>query len=476
MSIKSKSFAFLCAAVFFLMSASAYSAELNFVPLAKKAGPAVVNISTERTVTSSMRGMFPNEMMNNLPPGFEEFFRNFNNMPNNNGNTGRTQSSLGSGFIVSSDGYIVTNNHVVDGADKIFVNLQGSSGKADSIEAKLIGSDSETDIALLKIETKSALPTLKFGNSDKVEVGEWVLAIGNPFGLGHSVTAGIISAKDRDIHVGPFDSFIQTDASINPGNSGGPLVNMEGEVIGINTAILASGQGLGFAIPSSQASKIIDTLKSGKSVQRGWLGVSIQDIDENSSKALGLKSNDGAIISSVLDDAPAQKAGLAAGDVVIAINDLPTKTSSELLKRVASFEPNERVRLTVIRNGKTINVSVVLGSRDVLNPSTPAPKQEVETKTNDILGMNCRALTKEELTKLNLKFGLIITGLVQNGVAAQNGLRTGDIILSANMIELKNPEQFASVVNNDGVKRGAVFLHMIRNKQQFSLALPVTKK
>ncbi len=474
MSIKSKISAILVAGVFFIMSASAHSAELNFVPLAKKAGPAVVNISTERTVNNSMRNMFPDGMMNNLPPGFEEFFRHFNNMPNSGEGSGRTQSSLGSGFIISSDGYIVTNNHVVEGADKIYVNLQGSSGKADSMEAKLIGSDAETDIALLKVETKTSLPTLKFGNSDKVEVGEWVLAIGNPFGLGHSVTAGIISAKDRDIHVGPFDTFIQTDASINPGNSGGPLVNMQGEVIGINTAILASGQGLGFAIPSSQASKIIDTLKSGKSVQRGWLGVSIQDIDDNSAKALGLKSNDGAIISGVMADTPAQKAGIQAGDVVIAINNDAVRSSSDLLKKVASYSPNEKVNLSIIRSGKTIKVPVVLGSRDNLNASTGA-KEVPTAKSKEILGMNLRTLTSEELTKLNVKTGLVITELERNGVAAANGLRTGDILLSANMIDLKNPEQFAAIVENDGVKRGAVFLHMRRGTQQFSIALPVSK-
>ncbi len=472
MSIKSKISALFLAGIFFIMSTSAHSAELNFVPLAKKAGPAVVNISTERTVNTSMRNMFPDGMMNNLPPGFEEFFRNFNNMPNNGGGD-RTQSSLGSGFIISTDGYIVTNNHVVEGADKIYVNLQGSSGKADSMEAKLIGSDAETDIALLKVETKTSLPTLKFGNSDKVEVGEWVLAIGNPFGLGHSVTAGIISAKDRDIHVGPFDSFIQTDASINPGNSGGPLVNMQGEVIAINTAILASGQGLGFAIPSNQASKIIDTLKSGKSVQRGWLGVSIQDIDDNSAKALGLKSVDGAIISGVMPDTPAYKAGVQAGDVVIAINDEAVKSSSDLLKKVASYSPKERVNLGIIRNGKIIKLPVVLGSRDNLNAAT---SPEPVAKSNEILGMKVRTLSKEELTKLNIKTGLVITELDRNGVAAANGLRTGDILLSANMIELKNPEQFAAIVDNDGVKRGAVFLHMRRGAQQFSIALPVNKK
>ena len=293
--------------------AAAAPALPNFVPLAKSAGPAVVNISTEREVSTRMGGGFPG-----MPPGMERFFEEFGpfwGQPQGP----RKQSSLGSGFIISSDGYIVTNNHVVEGADKVFVNLEGDSDRAHSLEATVVGTDAETDIALLKVDAKRDLPVLNFGNSDTAEVGEWVVAIGNPFGLSNSVTAGILSAKGRDIHAGPFDNFLQTDASINPGNSGGPLINMAGEVIGINTAIVASGQGIGFAIPSNLASRIVEELKSGKKISRGWLGVTIQDVDENAAKALGLKDAQGALIGSVLPDEPAAKAGLKAGDIIVRV-------------------------------------------------------------------------------------------------------------------------------------------------------------
>ena len=239
----------------------------DFVPLVKTATKAVVNISTEKKVTS--RGMpgFPSDMFRNLPPGFERFFEPFDGR----GAQPRMQRALGTGFIISSDGYIVTNNHVVEGADVVRVSFQGSD-KEEALRARVIGTDPDTDLALLKVDAKLILPYLEFGDSDKAEVGEWLLAIGNPFGLGHTVTQGILSAKGRDIQSGPYDNFLQTDASINPGNSGGPLINLEGKVIGINTAIIASGQGIGFAIPSNMAKRIVEQLKSDKRVSRGWLG------------------------------------------------------------------------------------------------------------------------------------------------------------------------------------------------------------
>ena len=265
-----------------VFSAQAAPVVPDFVPLVQSAGKAVVNISTEKKVMQ--RGGMPSEMFRGLPPEFERFFEQFEG--NSRNAKPRTQRSLGTGFLISSDGYIVTNNHVVAGADTVLVNLQGSTGKEHSLKAQVIGTDEETDIALLKVKADAPLPFLNFGNSDKMEVGEWVLAIGNPFGLGHTVTAGILSAKGRNIQSGPFDNFLQTDASINPGNSGGPLINMEGKVIGINTAIIASGQGIGFAIPSSMAERIVNQLKQDKKVSRGWIGVTIQDVDENTAKRL----------------------------------------------------------------------------------------------------------------------------------------------------------------------------------------------
>ena len=299
-----------------VFSAQAAPVVPDFVPLVQSAGKAVVNISTEKKVMQ--RGGMPSEMFRGLPPEFERFFEQFEGSGRNA--KPRTQRSLGTGFLISSDGYIVTNNHVVAGADTVLVNLQGSTGKEHSLKAQVIGTDEETDIALLKVKADAPLPFLNFGNSDKMEVGEWVLAIGNPFGLGHTVTAGILSAKGRNIQSGPFDNFLQTDASINPGNSGGPLINMEGKVIGINTAIIASGQGIGFAIPSSMAERIVNQLKQDKKVSRGWIGVTIQDVDENTAKALGLPEATGALIGSVMPDKPAAKGGMKDGDVVLEVN------------------------------------------------------------------------------------------------------------------------------------------------------------
>ena len=284
-----KCLAAMLAVTFLAASQLAQAANLpDFSELAAKSGPAVVNIGTERKASGNSQDDLMGEMFRNMPPGFDKFFDQFGGKRGGK-RPQMKQKSLGSGFIVSADGYIVTNNHVVADADVIRVTLDQSNGKSEAITAKLVGADEETDLALLKIETKKTLPYLAFGNSDELRIGEWLLAIGNPFGLDHSVTAGILSAKNRNIHAGPFDNFLQTDASINPGNSGGPLLNMAGQVIGINTAIIASGQGIGFAIPSNMAAKIIDQIKSGKKISRGWIGVGIQDVEENTAKALGLK-------------------------------------------------------------------------------------------------------------------------------------------------------------------------------------------
>lgn len=272
MSIKKYMTAFL--AVVLLTAAQAYAASSlpDFSDLASKCGPAVVNIGTERKTSSAGPEEFFGEMFRNLPPGFEKFFEHFGGQQGHSGKRpSMKQKSLGSGFIVSADGYIVTNNHVVADADVINITLDENNGKSESYQAKLIGSDEETDLALLKVDARKPLPYLSFGDSDALKVGEWLLAIGNPFGLDHTVTAGILSAKNRNIHAGPFDNFLQTDASINPGNSGGPLLNMAGQVVGINTAIIASGQGIGFAIPSNMAAKIVEQIKSGKKSAGGGL-------------------------------------------------------------------------------------------------------------------------------------------------------------------------------------------------------------
>nr|WP_294509821.1 DegQ family serine endoprotease [uncultured Bilophila sp.] len=440
----------------------------NFVPLVQSAGKAVVNISTEKKVIQ--RGGMPSEMFRGLPPEFERFFEQFEGGRNAQP---RTQRSLGTGFLISADGYIVTNNHVVAGADTVLVNLQGSTGKDHSLKAQVIGTDEETDIALLKVKADTPLPFLNFGDSDKMEVGEWVLAIGNPFGLGHTVTAGILSAKGRNIQSGPFDNFLQTDASINPGNSGGPLINMEGKVIGINTAIIASGQGIGFAIPSSMAERIVNQLKQDKKVSRGWIGVTIQDVDENTAKALGLPKATGALIGSVMPDEPAAKGGMKDGDVVLEVNGKAIDDSSALLRAIATEAPGSKVNMVVWRDGERKDVTVQLGERNLKGGKAGNTMDQSAPS----LGLSVRPLTKEESRAANLKpgTGLLVVGVEPGKLAAEAELREGDIILSANLKPIKSTEDFAKIIREDAKKRGVVMLQLQRQGQTFFRSVPLTE-
>jgi len=448
-------------------SASAAPVLPDFVPLAKSAGPAVVNVSTEREVSART-------MMRGMPPGMERFFEQF--APFWGQQAPRKQSGMGSGFVISGDGYIVTNNHVVEDADKVFVSFEGSDQKSEKLPAKIIGTDAETDLALIKVETSRKLPVLVFGDSDAAEVGEWVMAIGNPFGLNNTVTAGILSAKGRDIHSGPFDNFLQTDASINPGNSGGPLINMRGEVIGINTAIVASGQGIGFAIPSNLASGIVEELKSGKKVSRGWLGVSIQDVDENTARALALKDTRGALIGSVMPDEPAAKAGLKAGDIIIRIGDTDIHNSSELLRAVADLKPGTQVRVIALRNGKEVSASVVLGER----ASQSFSRESGEAgQGGTSLGLSVRPLTREDARALQLPAetsGLLVTSVRPDGPAAEAGLQSGDVILSANLTPVDNVDDFSAIVRKQGKERGVVMLQVNRRGETFFVTVPLEER
>ncbi|WP_295637736.1 DegQ family serine endoprotease [uncultured Mailhella sp.] len=457
---------------FMFLASSATAAPMlpNFVPLAKNAGPAVVNISTEREVESPVMGMFSF-------PGMDQFFEQFGGpfgMRPGQPAPKQKSSALGSGFIISADGYIVTNNHVVEGADKITVKLNGD--KSAGLAAKVVGTDAETDLALLKVESKTALPVLKFGDSDAMEVGDWVVAIGNPFGLSNTVTAGILSAKGRDIHAGPFDNFLQTDASINPGNSGGPLITLAGEVIGINTAISANGQGIGFAIPSSLASKVINDLREGKKVSRGWLGVTIQDVDENTAKALGLKSSKGALIGSVLDGEPADKAGLRAGDVIVRVGGTDIDSASAVTRSVASLKPDTKVDVVVLRNGKEVKTTVTLGERSSHSTTAQNPGQQSE---GGDLGVSIKPLTPEDARALQLSAdvkGLLVVSVKGDGPAAEAGIRTGDVILSANLKPVTSAEELVSIVRKEGKERGAVMLQVNRHGETFFITVTLDNK
>ncbi len=456
----------------FLMANNAQAINLpSFSPLVKEASPAVVNISTEREVRSRSFG----DGFSGMPPEMERFFEQFNPFFGGQGNQKpRLQSSLGTGFIISDDGYIVTNNHVVQGASKIEVNFADESGKKEGLQAKLIGSDPETDIALLKIDVDFKLPVLKFGNSDALEVGEWVVAIGNPFGLSSTVTAGIVSAKGRDIQSGPYDNYLQTDASINPGNSGGPLLNLKGEVIGINTAISANGQGIGFAIPSKLASFVVEQLKTGNKVSRGWIGVTVQDLDKMTASALGVENGEGALIGSVMPNEPAEKAGLRSGDIVIQIGDKKIKDASDLTRTIGSYKPASKVRIIVLRNGKKQSFDVVLGERKV--PGQANTLEPIDKHATVSLGVTVQALDDQLRRQYQLDpktTGLIVLNLEQDGRAAKAGLKKFDIIVEANLKPVNSAKDLAEVIDNEGVKRGAIALLINRQGTRFLLTIPL---
>ncbi len=462
-----------CLMVCLFITAPSFAADLpDFVPLAKKAGRAVVNISTEKQVSGSVLGG-AEEFFRNLPPGFERFFGQLN--PRGQNTPQRPQRSLGTGFVISADGYIVTNNHVVADADVIRVMFQGSNDKEQAVEAVVVGTDEETDLALLKVSTKQKLDYLEFGDSDKTEVGEWVLAIGNPFGLGHTVTQGILSAKGRDIQSGPYDNFLQTDASINPGNSGGPLINLDGEVIGINTAIIASGQGIGFAIPSSMAQRIVEQLKSNKKVSRGWIGVSIQEVDANTAKALALDKAHGALIGSVMPNEPAAKAGVKAGDVVLAVNGHPIADAAALLRSIAAEKPGSNVKLTLWRDGQEKTVTVLLGERGGNN--TQAEKQSNDKQNTPSLGLSVRPLTAEEAASANLRGeqGLLVTTVVPNQPASVAGLEVGDIILTANLTPVHSVNDLTNSIAK-ARSRGALMLQVQRRGQMSFVTVALDDK
>jgi serine protease Do len=428
---------------------------VSFADLVDKLKPCVVNISTTKTVKGGFRSPFGQ----GSPFGRDDFFeRFFGDIPQRQ----FKQKSLGSGFIISHDGYIFTNNHVVEQADKILVKL--SDGK--EYEAKIIGRDAKTDIALIKIRASENLPIAETGDSEKLRVGEWVMAIGNPFGLEQTVTAGIVSAKGRVIGAGPYDNFIQTDASINPGNSGGPLFNMEGKVIGINTAIVAQGQGIGFAIPISMAKTILPDLKAKGKVTRGWLGVSVQDINEDIAKSLKLKDRSGALISDVFKGDPADKAGLKSGDVVTEINGKPIKDMHELLLMIAGFRIGETIRVKILREGQERIVPVTIAER------TEKAEMASAQQTGEAFGMTVQEITPQiaQHLGLTLKKGLIIVDVQEGSIADEVGLQPQDIILQVNKVKVSTMKEYQKEMSRAGEK-GGILLLIRRGKANFFVPL-----
>ncbi len=428
--------------------------------LVEKLKPAVVNISVTEVIKSG--GIPPGF---NIPGGDEDQLREFwKRFFGNQEPQEFKKKGLGSGFIINKEGYIVTNNHVVQKAKDITVILHDKRQYA----ARVIGTDPKTDVALIKIDAKSELAYIPLGDSDNLRDGEAVIAIGNPFGLAETVTSGIVSAKGRTIGAGPYDDFIQTDASINPGNSGGPLMNFHGEVVGINTAIVAAAQGIGFAVPINMAKEILPQLKEKGKVVRGWLGVSIQEVTPELAKSFGLPSEKGALVSDVIPGGPAETAGFKRGDVILEMNGKPLKDFHELPRMVASLAPGEKAKLKVLRDGKEITLTATVGEMKEEEAAGKAP-QAPENR----LGIALQAVTPEIATELGMKKaeGIVVTNVDPGGIAAEAGIQRGDVILEAE----KRP--VSSVADFNGIVRKAeksLLLLIYRNASTFyvSLALP----
>lgn len=429
--------------------------DVSYLPnLVKQLKPSVVNISTTKVIKRKpfgFRSPFGNDEQ------FERFFEKFfgDELPERE----FRNKGLGSGFIMSKDGYIVTNHHVISKAEEIEVIMENG----EKYDAKIIGSDSKTDLALVKIEPDKPLPAIKFGDSSSLDIGEPVLAIGNPFGLGHTVTSGIVSAKGRSLGLGAYDDFIQIDAAINPGNSGGPLFNYKGEVVGVNTAIIAGGQGIGFAIPVNMAKRIVQQLKTSGKVVRGWLGVIVQQLTPELSQSLGLENDNGALVSDIAPEGPAAKAGLKRGDVIVAIDDKKIRDMSELPKTVANYKPGTSVNLTVIREGKSRNLTVTL---DEMPTEKKSEEKLSENKVEQKLGLIVEEISPQIRSRYGIKetSGVIIIKVLDGSLADVTGFRTGDIILELNRKPVSSVSEYQKMLS--GIKPGSNLLFLVKRQDK----------
>ncbi|MEM9044467.1 MAG: DegQ family serine endoprotease [Pseudomonadota bacterium] len=421
----------------------------SFADLAERLSPSVVNISTSQTVERPQQGT------PQVPEGspFEDLFRDFFNRRGQPQGPREVQS-LGSGFVISADGFVVTNNHVIADADEIQVNFPNG----ESLTATLIGTDPQTDIALLKVEPAGPLPFVKFGDSSISRVGDWVLAIGNPFGLGGSVSAGIISARNRDIQAGPYDDFIQTDAAINRGNSGGPLFNMDGDVIGVNTAIISPSGGsigIGFSVPSNLAKSVVSQLREFGETRRGWLGVRIQVVDEEMAEAVGLDKAAGALVADVTPGGPAQAGGIEAGDVILKFDGRDVEEMRDLPRMVAETPVGKTVRVIVFRKGKTVTVKVDLGRlegsvADAGGATAPEPAPDAGASTDvPEMGFSITGITDTNRAEYGISDevnGVLITDLAEGGPAASKGIQPGDVIVEVGQEPVTSAEAVTAAV------------------------------
>lgn len=407
------------------------------VPLVKRSAPSVVNIDTEKMVRQSF-SPFPDELMNDpfFNHFFGEHFRQFTRVV--------PMKGKGSGFLVTSDGYILTNNHVVDGADKITVTMLDGR----QLQAKLVGRDPTFDLAVIKVDIKNAR-ALKMGDSDQVEVGEWVVAIGNPFGLENSVTVGVISAKNRTIQAENmnFQGFLQTDAAINPGNSGGPLINLRGEVVGINTAIVPYAQGIGFAVPINMAKQVLDDLISHGEVRRGWLGVMVQPNTAAFARAYGVPTSEGAIVADVRPGSPAQAVGLRRGDVIVSLGGKKVSDDKTLTLLVRSFTAGTKVKLEFYRRDKKMSVDVVLGDTSSNRAAKPEQRSSLPSAPSaKAMGAEVRAIDSELRASLKIPAdvnGVVVRSVERGSKAEALGLSNGDVIMEFNGVKIKSPQDFS---------------------------------
>jgi len=454
--------------VLILAVSSAHAQLPDFTQMVEENGDAVVNISTTQKAPERPQIFDRRQIPQDIPPQMEELFKHFFNQPGPNRQP-RDAKSLGSGFIISKDGFVLTNHHVVNGADEIVVKLKDRR----QLVAKLIGSDELTDIALLKIEGKD-LPVVKMGTSKQLKVGEWVLAIGTPFGFEQSVTAGIVSAKGRSLPGGNYVPFIQTDVAINPGNSGGPLFNMDGEVVGVNSQIYSrSGgyMGLSFSIPIDVAMNVVGQIKTKGTVARGWLGVQIQDVTRELAESFNMDRPQGALVSKVIADSPSEKAGLQIGDVIVEFNGQEIDTSGELPPVVGMAMIGEKSKVKVIRNGQKKVINVIIGllpEELVLSESVPAKKEL------NRLGILVSDLSSVQRKKLDLvKRGVLIED-VRKGVALDAGFKKGDVILRIQNNVVRTVADFDKIVKKLPIGQSVAILIQRRGRPIF-LALKIDK-
>lgn len=443
----------------------------SFADLVEKLSPAVVNITTTAVVPE--REQF-NPMVPRGSP-FEDFFRDFMEKQPGDQQPKRQRrgTALGSGFIISSDGLLVTNNHVIENADEIKIEMLNG----EILEAKVLGTDPKTDIALLKVESEIELPFVEFGNSDDARVGDWVLAIGNPLGQGFSVSAGIVSARGRDLQ-GPYDDFIQTDAAINRGNSGGPLFNTSGKVIGVNTAILSPNGGsigIGFSMSSVVVKKVVNQLRDYGETRRGWLGVRIQNLNSEVAEALGLENIEGALVTDV-PKGPAKEAGIRSGDVIIEFDGFKIIDSSSLVKVVGDSEVGKDVDVLIWRDGNQKTVNVKLGRLETVQLSNDKNQNRV-SQINEYAGMSFTELTNEIRKRYELSDdddGVVIVGIKDNSAAAQRGIKPGDIIQKVDQVDINKSEEILNLIDEArNKKKSSILLLIKRGSNVRFIALPI---